>query len=214
MGYLRVVEITWLHSRRWGGALVVTAAAALIANAERHNGPGVVRSVLLALVLPLALAGLALPARVAWRRRVARGPTAIGSTKGGSAAEFKRPKAVIERACARSGWTRASLVGDGHPARAGGCKRSRVAYALEWCAGHDVELIAVDVELDTSTHDGRLGGGPSPRRGAESGRARCTAHGTEAPTSGYSPGIPRQTGRTDRGPMAPQRIVALIGGTR
>jgi Putative peptidoglycan binding domain len=49
---------------------------------ERHNGPGVVRSVLLALVLPLALAGLALLARAARRRRVARGSrTAPGSPR-------------------------------------------------------------------------------------------------------------------------------------
>jgi hypothetical protein len=84
---------------------------------ERHNGPGVVRSVLLALVLPLALVGLALLARAARRRRVARGPraapvaagrrlaassrglTAIGCARGRDAAGFKRHKAVIDRAC-------------------------------------------------------------------------------------------------------------------
>jgi hypothetical protein len=229
---------------------------------ERHNGPGVVRSVLLALVLPLALAGLALLARAARRRRVARGPraapvaagrrlaassrglTAIGYARGRDAAEFKRHKAVIERACSQRGWTLASLVRDSHPAKAGGRKRSGLAYALEqlangdasrlvtrrldhlarsprrlgalleWCAGHGVDPVAVDVGLDTSTHDGRPGGGPSARRGAERGRARCAAHGTEAPTSGHSQRIPRQTGRTDRGPMAPQAPVALIGWTR
>jgi peptidoglycan hydrolase-like protein with peptidoglycan-binding domain len=85
---------------------------------ERHNGPGVVGSVLLALVLPLALAGLAVLARAARRRRVARGPRAAP--------------------------------------------------------------VAVDVGL----------------------------------TSGHSQRIPRQTGRTDRAPMAPQEPVALIGWTR
>jgi Putative peptidoglycan binding domain/Resolvase, N terminal domain len=214
---------------------------------ERHNGPGVVRSVLLALVLPLALGGLALLARAARRRRLAassRGLTAIGYARGRDAAEFKRHKAVIERACSQRGWTLASLVRDSHPAKAGGRKRSGLAYALEqlangdasrlvtgrldhlarsprrlgalleWCAGHGVDPVAVDVRLDTSTHDGRPGGGPSPRRGAERGRAQCAAHGTEAPTSGHSQRIPRQTGRTDRGPMAPRAPVALIGWTR
>lgn len=171
---------------------------------ERHNGPGVVGSVLLALVLPLALAGLALLARAARRRRVARGPkaapvaagrrlaassrglTAIGYARGRDAAEFKRHKAVIERACSQRGWTLASLVRDSHAAKAGGRNRSGLAYALEqltngdasrlvtgrldhlarsprrlgalleWCAGHGVDLVAVDVGLDTSRHDGRL----------------------------------------------------------
>jgi DNA invertase Pin-like site-specific DNA recombinase len=171
---------------------------------ERHNGPGVVGSVLLALVSPLALVGLALLARAARRRRVVRGPkaapgpagrrlaassrglTAIGYAKGRDAAEFKRHKAAIERACSQRGWTLASLVRDRHPATAGGRKRSGLASALEqlangdasrlvtgrldhlarsprrlralleWCASHGVELVAVDVGLDTSTHDGRL----------------------------------------------------------
>jgi resolvase-like protein len=288
-GYLLAVEITRLHSRRWAGTLVVTAAAAFIAGSaspalaqagdamaagpdrraaarssvmasprarlrgdasptqypERHAGPGVVRSVLLALVLPLALAGLALLAGAAWRRRIARGPTTIGSyPRGRDAAEFRRHKAVIERACSQRGWTLAGRVRDGDPARAGGRKRSGRAYALEqladgdasrlvtgrldhlaglprrlgamleWCAGHGVDLVAVDVELGTSTHDGRMVVGRLLSAASERGRARCAAHGTEAPRSGYSPRIPQQTGRTDRGPMAPQGIVALIGRTR
>jgi hypothetical protein len=90
----------------------------------------------------------------------------------------------------------------------------RLGALLEWCAGHGVDLVAVDVGLDTSTHDGRLVAGRRLATARERGRARCAAHGTEAPTSAYSPRIPRQTGRTDRGPMAPQGIVALIGGTR
>jgi hypothetical protein len=228
---------------------------------DRHNGPGVVRSVLLALVLPLALAGLALLARAARRRRVARGPraapvaagrrlaassrgpTAIGCARGRDVAEFKRHKAVIEWACSQRGWTLASLVRDSQPAQAGGRKRSRLAYALEqvakgdasrlvtgrldlarsprrlgalleWCAGHGVDPVAVDVGLDTKHARWAPGGGPSPRRGAEWGHARCAAHGTEPPTSGHSQRIPRQTGRTDRGPKAPQAPVALIGWTR
>jgi hypothetical protein len=228
---------------------------------ERHHGPGVVRSVVLAFVLPLALAGLALLARAARRRRVARGPraapvaagrrlaassrgpTAIGCARGRDVAEFKRHKAVIEWACSQRGWTLASLVRDSQPAQAGGRKRSRLAYALEqvakgdasrlvtgrldlarsprrlgalleWCAGHGDDPVAVDVGLDTKHARWAPGGGPSPRRGAEWGHARCAAHGTEPPTSGHSQRIPRQTGRTDRGPKAPQAPVALIGWTR
>jgi Putative peptidoglycan binding domain/Resolvase, N terminal domain len=174
---------------------------------DGHSGPGVAGSVLLALVVSLALAGLALLARAARRRRVARGPkaapapagrrltvsssgvTAIGYARGREAAEFKRHKAVIERACAQCGWTLASLVRDSHPAKAGARRRSRLAHALEqlangdasrlvtgqldhlarsprrlgalleWCARHGVELVAVDVGLDTSRHDGRLAAG-------------------------------------------------------
>jgi DNA invertase Pin-like site-specific DNA recombinase len=180
------------------------ADASSTQHAERHNGTGVVRWVVLALVLPLALAGLALLARAAWRRRAARGPraapvaagrrmaasshgpTAIGYARGRDAAELKRHKAVIECACSQRGWTLVRLVRDRPPAKAGGRKRSGLAYALEqlangdasrlvtgrldhlarsprrlgalleWCAGHGVDLVAVDVGLDTSTHDGRL----------------------------------------------------------
>jgi Putative peptidoglycan binding domain len=122
---------------------------------ERRNGPVVLRSALLALVLPLALAGLALLARAARRRRVARGPraapvsagrrlaasfrglTAIGYARGRDAAEFKRHKAVIERACSQRGSALASLVRDSHPATAGGRKRSGLTYALEQLANGD-----------------------------------------------------------------------------
>jgi hypothetical protein len=170
----------------------------------RHSGPGVFGSVLLAIVLALALAGVALLARAARRRRAARGPsatpvaagrrlaassggpTAIGYARGRDAAEFKRHKAMIERACLQRGWTLASLVRDSDPAKAGARKGSGLGFALdqlangdasrlvtgrldhlarsprrlgallEWCAGHGVDLVAVDVGLDTSTHDGRL----------------------------------------------------------
>jgi Putative peptidoglycan binding domain/Resolvase, N terminal domain len=177
---------------------------------DGHSAPGVAGSVLLALVLSLPVAGLALLARAARRRRVARSPnaaparagrlltvsssglTAIGYARGRDAAEFKRHKAVIERACAQRGWTLASLVRDSHPAKAGARRWSALAYALEqlangdasrlvtgrldhlarsprrlgalleWCARHGVDLVAVDVGLDTSTHDGRLAAGRLP----------------------------------------------------
>ena len=177
---------------------------------ERHNGPSVVRSVLLALVLPLALVGLALLARGARRRRVARGPraapvaagrrlaassrslTAIGCARGRDAAEFKRHKAVIERGCSPRG----------------------LGALLEWCAGHRV-VVAVAVGRDTSMHDGRLVADRlvvAAARKAGAHDARRTA--PRQPTSGHSQRIPRQTGRTNRGPLAPQAPVALIGWTR
>jgi hypothetical protein len=170
---------------------------------ERYDGPGVVRSVLLALVLPLALVGLALLARDAAGRRLAassRGLTAICCAR-------SRDKAVIERACGQRGWTLVSLVRDSHPAKAAAHKRSGLAYALdqltngdasrlvtsrldhlassprrlgtllEWCAGLGVDLVAVDVGLDTSTHDGRLSAGRLLAAGRNGGAhdARRTA---------------------------------------
>jgi hypothetical protein len=270
VGYLRVVEILLLHSRRRARTLALTAAAALIAGCaspalgqaggarpaprpvveakplpsagwrgesirspykarssqpttaqtpdgaadaspaqydDGHSGPGVAGSVLLALVVSLALTGLAFLARAARRRGVARSPnaarapagrlltapssglTAICYARGRNAAELKRHKAVIDGACAQRGRPLASVVRDSHPAKAGARRRSGRAYALEqlangdasrlvtgrldhlarssrrlgalleWCARHGVDLVAVDVGLDTSTHDGRLAAG-------------------------------------------------------
>jgi hypothetical protein len=229
---------------------------------DRHNGPGVVRSVLLALVLPLALAGLALLARAARRRRVARGPraapvaagrrlaassrglTAIGYARGRDAAEFKRHKAVIERACSQRGWTLASLVRGSHPAQAGGRKRSGLAYALEqlangdasrlvtgrldhlarsprrlgalleWCASHRVELVAVDVGLDTSTHDGRLVAGrllAAERNGGAHDARRTAPRRRRADTRN---GSRDKRDEPIAAPWQPQAPVALIRHTR
>jgi DNA invertase Pin-like site-specific DNA recombinase len=205
--------------------------------AERHSGPRVAGPVLLALVLSLALAGLALVARAARRRRVApgpqaapvpagrrprassRGPIAIGYARGRDAAELKRHKAVIEQACAQRGWTLASLVRDSDPAKAGARRRSGLAYALdqlasgdasrlvtsrldhlarsprrlgtllEWCAGHGVDLVAVDVGLDTSTHDGRLSAGrllAAARNGGAHDTRRTTPRRRQAETRNRS----------------------------
>jgi putative peptidoglycan binding protein/resolvase-like protein len=194
----------------------------------RHNGPGVVGSVLFALVLPLALAGLAVLARAARRRRVARGPraapgaagrrlaassrglTAIGYARGRDAAEFKRHEAVIERGCSQRGWTPASLVRDSHPAKAGGRKRSGLASALEQFANGDASRLVT----------GRLDHLARPPRRLGALLEWCAGHGVDPVavdvglTSGHSQRIPRQTGRTDRGPTAPREPVALKGWTR
>jgi hypothetical protein len=117
------------------------------------------------------------------------GTTAIGYARGRDATELARDRAAIERACSERGWTLASLVRDGHPTKAGRRRKSGLAYALEqvangdasrlvtgrlehlgrsprrlgalleWCAGHGVDLVAVDVGLDTSTPGGRLAAG-------------------------------------------------------
>jgi peptidoglycan hydrolase-like protein with peptidoglycan-binding domain len=110
---------------------------------ERHNGPGVVRSVLLALVLPLALAGLALPAR-ARRRRVARGPRVAPVGAG------RRLACALEQ-LANGDASRLVTGRLDHLARS----PRRLGVLLEWCAGHGVDPVAVEVGLDTSTHDGR-----------------------------------------------------------
>jgi hypothetical protein len=194
------------------------AAAAPPQPAGRRDGASVLGPILLALALALAIAVLALLSRAAWRRRSARAPepatvppnrriaaaspgepTAIGHARGGDAAigyargrdaaELARERAAIERACSDRGWTLASLVRDGHATKAGGRRKSGLAYALEqlangdasrlvtgrlehlgrsprrlgalleWCAGHGVDLVAVDVGLDTSTPGGRLAAG-------------------------------------------------------
>jgi peptidoglycan hydrolase-like protein with peptidoglycan-binding domain len=181
------------------------AAAAPPQPAGRHDGASALGPILLALAVALAIAGLALLSRVAWRRRSARAPapppvppdrrlaaaspgdrTAIGYARGRDAAELARERAAIERACSERGWTLASLVRDNHPTKVGVRATSGLAYALdqlakgdasglvtgriehlgrsprrlgallEWCAGHGVDLVAVDVGLDTSTPGGRL----------------------------------------------------------
>jgi hypothetical protein len=225
---------------------------------DGHSGPGVAGSVLLALVLSLALAGLALLARAARRRRVARGPkaapvpagrrlavssrglTAIGYARGRDADEFKRHKAVIERACAQRGWTLTSLVRDSHAAKAGGRNRSGLAYALEqlangdgsrlvtglarsprrlgvlleWCAGHGVDPVAVDVGLDSSAHDGRLVAGrlvAAARNGGAHDARRTAPRRRRADTRN---GSRDKRDEPIAAPLAPQAPVALIGWTR
>jgi hypothetical protein len=128
----------------------------------------------------LALAGLALLARAAGRRRVARGPKAASAPAG----------------------RRLTVSSSG------------LGALLEWCARHGVDLVAVDVGLDTSTHDGRLVAGRLLAAVRKGGVNDARPNGTEAPTSGPSQPAPRQTGRTDRGPMAPQAPVGLIRRTR
>jgi peptidoglycan hydrolase-like protein with peptidoglycan-binding domain len=168
------------------------------------------------------------------------GPSAIGYASGRDAAELERDAAAIEHACSERGWTLASMVredasvaANGHGAPALSVALDRLASGeasrlvtgrldhlgrplaslgrmLEWCAGHGVALVAVDVGLDTSTRDGQLAArcllaaehGMS--NGATNGASNGAAHRASEPQ-------PRQTaeagapgvGRT--GPMATRR---------
>jgi len=119
-------------------------------------------------------------------RAESTGPSAIGYTIGQDAAELERQAAAIEQACSERGWTLASIVredasvaSNGHTAPALALALDRLARGdasrlvtgrldhlarslanlgrlLDWCTRHGVDLVAVDVGLDTSTRDGRL----------------------------------------------------------
>jgi hypothetical protein len=166
--------------------------------AERHNGPGVVRSVLLALVLPLALAGLTLPARAARRRRVARGPRAAPVAAGCAVEQLANGDA-----------SRLVTGRLDHLARS----PRRLGVLLEWCAGHGVDPVAVDVGLDTSTHDGRLVAGrlAAARNGGAHDARRTAPRRRRADTRN---GSRDKRDEPIAAPLAPQAPVALIGWTR
>jgi hypothetical protein len=143
---------------------------------ERHNGPDVVRSVLLALVLALALAGLA---------------SALEQLANGDASRLVTGRLD-------------------HLARS----PRRLGVLLEWCAGHGVDPVAVDVGLDTSTHDGRLVAGrllAAARNGGAHDARRTAPRRRRADT---------RNGSRDKwdepiaAPLAPQAPVAPIGWTR
>ena len=85
---------------------------------------------------------------------------------------------------------------------------------LEWCAGHGVDLVAVDVGLDTSRHDGRLVAGrllAAARNGGAHDARRTAPRRRRAETRN------RSRDKRDEpiaAPMAPRAPVALIGWTR
>jgi hypothetical protein len=114
------------------------------------------------------------------------GPSAIGFASGRDATELELDAAAIEHACSERGWKLASMVredasvaSNGHATPALALALDRLASGeasrlvtgrldhlarsranlggvLDWCTRHGVELVAVDVGLDTSTRDGRL----------------------------------------------------------
>ena len=114
------------------------------------------------------------------------GPSAIGYTRGGDPVELERHAVAIERACSERGWTLASIVREPASVAANGHTTPALALALDrlasgeasrlvtgrldhlvrsvpalgrlldWCTRQGVDLVAVDVGLDTSTRDGQL----------------------------------------------------------
>jgi peptidoglycan hydrolase-like protein with peptidoglycan-binding domain len=109
---------------------------------------------------------------------------AVGYAAGTDASDVDRSAAVIRRACAARGWTLGCLVHDrpdDPPGRARpglgravtqlierraqrlvvarlthiGGSAAEVGAALAWCDRHEVDLVAVDVGLDTGTAEGR-----------------------------------------------------------
>jgi hypothetical protein len=126
--------------------------------------------------------------------------------------EEKRRAHAIQQACAERGWAVAQIVREGGVNGADAHRRPGLAFALdelarrrggrlvmcrlddvgttrrelatvlEWCSRSRVDLVALDVELDTGTPAGSLaarclvavgdGGRSRPRRGGSSERAR------------------------------------------
>jgi DNA invertase Pin-like site-specific DNA recombinase len=107
----------------------------------------------------------------------------VAYTRGRHPRELRRQAETIERACSDHGWALAQVVrerrnGNGHRpglrfalerlADGGGTRlvachvrdvgRSpdELAALLGWCARSGVDLVALDVGLDTGTRDGRL----------------------------------------------------------
>jgi len=217
VGYLRVVEIALLHSRRWAGTLVVTAAASVIAGsaspaAAQAGGAGPAPAPTIE-AKPLAAAG--------WHGQSIRHPYEARSSQpttaqppdgaamrlgaGFGQAERSAPVRRIQRMLRGLGYECGPPPG---PLAAKARRAARVVRGT-WRRARRRRRGARHEHARWAP-----AGGPAPRGGAKRGRARCAAHGTEAPTSPYSQRIPRQTGRTDRGPMASQAPATLIGPTR
>jgi peptidoglycan hydrolase-like protein with peptidoglycan-binding domain len=112
----------------------------------------------------------------------------VGYASGQNRGELEDHAAAVERACRERGWTLACVIrengsnGNRHkrPGLAHAVKQVREGLArglvvdrldhlgpteeevraqVEWFAGHDLDLVAVDVGLDTSTDEGRLAAG-------------------------------------------------------
>jgi peptidoglycan hydrolase-like protein with peptidoglycan-binding domain len=155
--------------------------------------------------------------------------TAVGYVTGRDRAEIRRRAQAIERACSDRGWTLARVVQEGHGNGAQGKARRGLAVALDqlaegagdrlvacrlqdlgttrrdlarliaWCGKSHVDLIALDVGLDTATTDGRLAArclaavgdrereaSPRPRSESRGNRKRATAGANVSP----APAVP------------------------
>lgn len=124
------------------------------------------------------------PARATGRALAARpSERVVGYTTGHRPRELRQQAEAIERACSERGWALAQVVrerGNGNGRRPGlrfaleqladgggtrlvacrvhdvGRTRDELATVLAWCARSGVDLVALDVGLDTGTRDGRL----------------------------------------------------------
>jgi hypothetical protein len=147
---------------------------------------------------------------------------AVGYVTGRGRGETRRRAQAIERACSQRGWTLARMVREGRDIDSQGGERPGLAFALDqlaegagdrlvasrlqdlgttrrdlasllaWCSRSEVDLIALDVGLDTGTSEGRLAARclvavgdrakERPRRRArepsQEGRKRATGNGT------------------------------------
>jgi DNA invertase Pin-like site-specific DNA recombinase len=153
----------------------------------------------------------------------------VGYVTGRDRAETRRRVQAIERACSDRGWTLARVVQEGHGNGAQGKARRGLSVALDqlaegagdrlvacrlqdlgttrrdlarliaWCGKSHVELIALDVGLDTGTTDGRLAArclaavgdrerevSPQPRSESRRNRKRATAAANASP----APAVP------------------------
>jgi DNA invertase Pin-like site-specific DNA recombinase len=106
----------------------------------------------------------------------------VGYARGRDRAELDRHSAAIRRACAERGWILGRLVREGGagPRRPGlvhalrhvadgaaprlvvddvehlGSTPAELAARLAWCARNHVDVVALDVGLDTGTREGRM----------------------------------------------------------
>jgi DNA invertase Pin-like site-specific DNA recombinase len=151
----------------------------------------------------------------------------VGYARGRDRTELDRHSAAIRRACSERGWTLDRLVREGGagPRRPGlvhalrhvadgaaarlvvdqvehlGSTPAELAARLAWCARNHVDVVVLDVGLDTGTSEGRvaarcllaIGGSdrPAPLRRAGNGRAGA-ATGAPARAAGSARSAPAE----------------------
>jgi hypothetical protein len=143
---------------------------------------------------------------------------AVGYVRGRDVAEVDRHAAAIRRACVDRGWTLAQLVREGSngPRRPGlvhalrhsaegdasrivvddvrhlGGTPKQLATVLSWSARNHLDVVALDVGLDTGTREGRLA--------AECVLAVGGDDGPAAPAPRPAPAAAARGGRAAAGP--------------
>jgi hypothetical protein len=154
--------------------LAVAAIGVLAVRRRRHEPPAPVP----ATTRPEPVPG---PDRSARAVRGLPRAGAVGYARGLERAELDRQAAAIRRTCAERGWPLSRVVREGGSGRrrpglkhalkhlAGGQQTrlvvaearhlgdspAEVALKLGWCARHRIDVVALDVGLDTATREGR-----------------------------------------------------------